>query len=46
MGTTFIQRVNTVGGAAPRADTCDSPEEVGSLAFRPYSADYIFYTDQ
>jgi hypothetical protein len=46
MGTTFIQRVNTVGGAAPQADTCDAPEEVGTLAFRPYSADYIFYTDQ
>jgi hypothetical protein len=44
--TTFIQRVNTVGGDAPPADTCDSLAEVGSVAFRPYSADYIFYTDQ
>lgn len=44
--TTFIQRVNTSGGVAPPADTCDSPEEVGSQAFRPYTADYIFYTDE
>lgn len=44
--TTFIQRVNTVGGVAPPADTCDSLQEVGSLAFSPYSADYIFYTDE
>jgi hypothetical protein len=44
--TTFIHRVNTVGGVAPPADTCDSLQDVGSQAFRPYSADYIFYTDQ
>ena len=44
--TTFIQRVNTVGGAAPPADTCDSLQEVGKQAFRPYTADYIFYTKQ
>jgi hypothetical protein len=44
--TTFVQRVNTVGGVAPQADTCDSLQEVGHVAFRPYTADYIFYTDQ
>ena len=44
--TTFVQRVNTVGGAAPPADTCDSLQEVGKQAFRPYTADYIFYTKQ
>jgi len=38
--------VNTVGGAAPTADTCDSLQEVGKQAFRPYTADYIFYTKQ
>ena len=43
---TFIQRVNIVGGIAPRADTCDSPQEVGKQAFSPYTADYIFYTDE
>jgi hypothetical protein len=44
--TTFVQRVNTSGGVAPPADTCDSLQEVGSQAFRPYTADYIFYTDK
>ena len=46
MVTTFIQRVNTTGGVAPAADTCDSLQEVGRQAFVPYTADYIFYTDQ
>ena len=44
--TTFVQRVNTVGGVAPPADTCDSLQEVGRQAFRPYTADYIFYTNE
>ena len=44
--TTFVQRVNTSGGVAPPANTCDSLQEVGSQAFRPYTADYIFYTDK
>jgi hypothetical protein len=44
--TTFVQRVNTSGGVAPPADTCDSLQEVGRQAFRPYTADYIFYTDE
>jgi hypothetical protein len=44
--TTFIHRVNTTGGLAPAADTCDSLQEVGRQAYVPYTADYIFYTDQ
>jgi hypothetical protein len=44
--STFVQRVNTAGGVAPPADTCDSLQEVGRQAFRPYTADYIFYTDE
>ena len=44
--TSFVQRVNTSGGVAPPADTCDSLQEVGRQAFRPYTADYIFYTDE
>jgi hypothetical protein len=42
--TTFIQRVNTVGGLAP-SQGCSSTADVGSSAFVPYRADYIFYTD-
>jgi hypothetical protein len=41
--TTFIQRLNTVGGLAP-SDGCSQPEDVGAKAFRPYEADYFFYT--
>ena len=44
--TTFIHRVNTTGGLAPAADTCDSLQEVGRQTYVPYTADYIFYTDQ
>lgn len=40
--TTFIQRVNTEGGAAPSTD-CDRPTDIGKKAFVPYAADYIFY---
>jgi hypothetical protein len=40
--TTFIQRVNTVGGLAP-ATGCSSFEDLGRKAFVPYSADYFFY---
>ena len=40
--TTFIQRVNTVGGLAP-ATGCDRPTDVGKKAFVPYTADYVFY---
>ena len=42
--TTFVQRVNTHGGAAP-ASGCDSPPDVGKKAFVPYTADYFFYRD-
>ena len=38
-GTTFIQRVNTVGGVAP---TTDCPA-VGAKLLVPYEADYVFY---
>jgi hypothetical protein len=37
--TTFIQRVNTVGGMAPATDGTF----VGQVVRVPYSADYIFY---
>jgi hypothetical protein len=40
--TTFIQRVNTVGGVAP-ATRCDALPDVGRKAFVPYTADYFFY---
>jgi hypothetical protein len=40
--TTFIQRVNTVGGLAPTTG-CDRPTDVGKKAFVPYTADYVFY---
>jgi hypothetical protein len=40
--TTFIQRVNTEGGAAPPTG-CDQPQDIGSTAFVPYAADYFFY---
>ena len=37
--TTFIQRVNTVGGKAPSEDGAF----VGQVAESPYTADYFFY---
>jgi hypothetical protein len=40
--TTFVHRVNTVGGAAP-AVGCSSFEDIGRTAFVPYEADYVFY---
>lgn len=40
--TTFIQRVNTVGGLAP-AVGCLSTADLGHQAFIPYTADYFFY---
>jgi hypothetical protein len=40
--TTFVQRLNTVGGLAP-ATGCDNPTDVGHKAFVPYTADYFFY---
>jgi len=40
--TTFVQRLNTLGGLAP-ATGCDVPTDVGHKAFVPYTADYFFY---
>ena len=40
--TTFIHRVNTVGGAAP-ATGCAVPADIGKKEFVPYTADYFFY---
>lgn len=41
-GTTFIQRVNTVGGSAPPTG-CAQSSDLGAKAFVPYTADYFFY---
>jgi hypothetical protein len=41
--TTFIQRVHTFGGVAPR-DGCSDPRNVGDMTFQPYVADYFFWT--
>jgi hypothetical protein len=43
--TTFIQRVNTAGGAAP-ATGCGAVGDVGKKALVPYTTDYIFYRDR
>ena len=43
--TTFVQRLNTQGGLAPKTG-CSSPADLGNQAFMPYTADYFFYTDQ
>jgi len=40
--TTFIQRVNTVGGMAPSTDCAP----LGAKLFVPYEADYVFYKEQ
>ena len=37
--TTFIQRVNTVGGVAPATDCAP----LGAKLFVPYETDYVFY---
>jgi len=39
---TFIQRLNTAGGLAPK-DGCSTFEDLGRRAFVPYTADYFFY---
>lgn len=41
---TFVQRLNTVGGLAPK-EGCSTFEELGRKAFVPYSADYFFYKE-
>ena len=43
--TTFIQRLNTIGGLAP-ATGCTSLSDVGKEAFMPYTADYFFYKEK
>ena len=40
--TTFVQRLNTAGGLAPKTG-CSSLTDVGNQAFVPYTADYFFY---
>jgi Protein of unknown function (DUF3455) len=40
--TTFIQRVNTLGGLAPSTG-CAAAADVGKKAFVPYEADYFFF---
>lgn len=42
--TTFIQRVNTVGGLPPKTG-CASQADLGNQAFVDYTADYFFYLD-
>lgn len=42
--TTFIQRLNTVGGSAPTTN-CAVAADVGRRAFVPYRADYFFFED-
>jgi uncharacterized protein DUF3455 len=39
-----VQRVNTVGGQAPPAATCNPARQKGKEARVPYRADYYFYT--
>jgi hypothetical protein len=39
---TYVQRVNTTGGLAPAASTCDAAE-VGTTQKVAYTADYYFY---
>jgi uncharacterized protein DUF3455 len=43
--TTFIQRLNTVGGVAP-ATGCASAADVGKRALVSYEADYFFYRER
>jgi uncharacterized protein YhhL (DUF1145 family) len=42
---TFIQRLNTVGGAAP-SKGCSVSADIGNKAFVPYTSDYFFYSRQ
>jgi hypothetical protein len=43
--TTFIHRLNTIGGMAPSTG-CSVSSDVGRRAFVPYEADYFFYRSQ
>ena len=40
--TTYIQRLNTLGGTAP-ATGCSTAADVGKQIMMPYSADYYFF---
>jgi hypothetical protein len=40
--TTFVQRLNTNGGAAPTAG-CSTAADAGNQALVPYTADYYFF---
>jgi hypothetical protein len=40
--TTFVQRLNTNGGAAPE-DGCRASTDVGNQVLIPYTADYYFF---
>jgi opacity protein-like surface antigen len=40
--TTYIQRINTTGGRAPDAATCNAGT-AGTTAEVPYTADYVFW---
>ena len=40
--TTYIQRINTTGGVAPDAATCNATT-AGTQVEVPYTADYLFY---
>jgi hypothetical protein len=41
-GTTFVQRLFTVGGVAPAAATCTAAT-VGTTSEVPYTAEYVFW---
>lgn len=40
--TTWLQRINTSGGAAPPTG-CTQASDVGRVAMIPYAADYVFF---
>jgi len=42
--TSYIQRINTVGGLAPAAQDCDAGT-AGEQREIPYSADYVFFKE-
>lgn len=42
VATKYIQRINTTGGLAPAAATCNA-ETLGHVAEVPYTADYVFW---
>lgn len=42
LDTSFIQRINIVGGIAPRASDCTAAS-TGTVVEVPYTADYVFW---